>query len=80
VSRLVSGGGSPIAVRVLIADAAGDAFGAAIQSGDVETLQRHLRDNPDLAPARVVDRRGVSRTLLHIVADWPGHFPNVVPT
>ena len=49
---------------------------AAIHSGDVETLQRHLRDNVDLATAKVVDRRGVSRTLLHVVADWPGHFPN----
>lgn len=48
----------------------------AIQSGDVETLQRHLRDSPDLAKARIVDDRGVSRTLLHVVADWPGHFPN----
>ena len=49
---------------------------AAIQSGDVETLRRHLRDDPDVAAARVVDRRGVSRTLLHVVADWPGHFAN----
>jgi len=49
---------------------------AAIHGGDVETLQRHLRGNPDLATARVVDRRGVSRTLLHIAADWPGHSPN----
>lgn len=48
----------------------------AIQSGDVETLERHLRDDPDLVAARIVDRRGVSRTLLHVVADWPGHFPN----
>jgi uncharacterized protein len=57
-------------------DARAVALGAAIQSGDFETLQQYLRDNPDLAMARVVDRRGVSRTLLHIVADWPGHFPN----
>jgi uncharacterized protein len=49
---------------------------AAIHGGDVETLRRHLRGNPDLASARVVDRRGVSRTLLHIASDWPGHFPN----
>ena len=49
---------------------------AAIRQGDVETLRRHLRDNPELAAARVVDRKGVSRTLLHVVADWPGHFPN----
>src|SRR5260221_12953250 len=57
-------------------DARAVALGAAIQDGDVEALQQHLRDNPELATARVVDRRGVSRTLLHIVADWPGHFPN----
>jgi ankyrin repeat protein len=49
---------------------------AAIQGGDVEVLQGFLRDNPDLATARVVDRHGVSRTLLHIAVDWPGHFPN----
>lgn len=52
----------------------------AIHAGDVETLRRHLRDSPDLAAARIVDDRGVSRTLLHIVADWPGHFPNGAST
>jgi uncharacterized protein len=57
-------------------DARAVALVAAIQAGDVETLLRHLRDNPDLATARVVNRRGVSRTLLHTAADWPGHFPN----
>jgi ankyrin repeat protein len=57
-------------------DALAVALKAAIQSGDVDTLQRHLRDKPELATARVVDHRGVSRTLLHIAADWPGHFPN----
>src|SRR5215204_5775703 len=53
---------------------------AAIPSGDVETLQRHLRADTALATARVVDRKGVGRTLLHIVADWPGHFPNGAQT
>jgi hypothetical protein len=57
-------------------DARAVALVAAIQSGDVETLQRCFRDDPGLATARIVDRRGVSRTLIHVVADWPGHFPN----
>jgi ankyrin repeat protein len=61
-------------------DARAVALTAAIQTGDVESLQQHLRDNPDLATARVVDRRGVSRTLLHLAADWPGHFPNGAQT
>jgi ankyrin repeat protein len=49
---------------------------AAIHSGDVETLQRQLQTHPDLATAKVVDTCGVARPLLHIAADWPGHFPN----
>ena len=57
-------------------DARSVAVTAAIQGGDVETLKRLLREDSDLATARVVDRRGVSRTLLHVVADWPGHCPN----
>lgn len=52
----------------------------AIHAGDVETLRQHLRAAPELAATRIVDARGVSRTLLHIVADWPGHFPNGAET
>ena len=52
------------------------ALQAAIEGGDVEALQRQLDADAQLATARVVDRRGVARTLLHLVADWPGHFPN----
>ncbi|MEP7384110.1 MAG: ankyrin repeat domain-containing protein [Gemmatimonadota bacterium] len=48
----------------------------SIHAGNLEALERHLREDPALATARVVDDRGVARTLLHIVADWPGHFPN----
>jgi ankyrin repeat protein len=48
----------------------------AIHSGDVAALGRLLTKNPDLATARIVDDRGAARTLLHIAADWPGHFPN----
>jgi ankyrin repeat protein len=48
----------------------------AIHGGDLEALVRLLAENPYLATARIVDARRVSRTLLHIVTDWPGHFPN----
>jgi len=52
----------------------------AIQSGDLEALREQLDRDPDLARARIVDRRGVSRTPLHIAADWPGHFPDAPRT
>jgi ankyrin repeat protein len=53
---------------------------AAIQHGDVEALNRHLGAHPELATSRVVDASGVARTLLHVVADWPGHLPNSAST
>lgn len=58
------------------ADPRASAIVTAIQTGDVGTLRRLLDGSPDIATARIVDARGVARTLLHIVADWPGHFPN----
>jgi uncharacterized protein len=48
-----------------------DAAVQAIHSGDLEALKRLLAETPDLATARVE-----GRTLLHMAADWPGHFPN----
>jgi hypothetical protein len=48
----------------------------AIHGGDVAGLRKQLADHPELAQARIVDHQGVSRTLLHVVSDWPGHFPN----
>ena len=53
---------------------------SAIRSGDVQQLKRLLGANPGLASARIVDDCGVARTLLHIAADWPGHFPNGAQT
>jgi ankyrin repeat protein len=47
-----------------------------IHEGDVAGLERQLSDNPELSQAKIVDRHGVSRTLLHVVSDWPGHFPS----
>ena len=48
----------------------------AIRGGDLETLEQLLGEQPGLASARIADAKGVSRTPLHIAADWPGHFPN----
>jgi uncharacterized protein len=60
----------------------------AIHTGDVLSLKRLLAENPDLVTARIIGRDyvekcnsfGMSRTLLHIVTDWPGHFPNGATT
>ena len=48
----------------------------AIRAGDVATLERLLVENPELAATKIKDRKGGCRSLLHIAADWPGHFPN----
>jgi uncharacterized protein len=61
LAMLNLGKSDPLAVTVV----------EAIRSGDVDGLRRLLRDNPGLATARI----GM-RTLLHVAADWPGHFPN----
>jgi len=54
----------------------------AIRTGDVPALKRILAQNPGLATWRLGDDdpTGVSRTLLHVATDWPGHFPNVATT
>ena len=52
----------------------------AIRSGDLATLEVLLEQDRALAMERVVDERGVGRTLLHVAADWPGHFPNGAQT
>jgi uncharacterized protein len=55
---------------------------AAIRSGDVPALKRLLAANPGLATARLGDDDpdGMSRTLLHVATDWPGHVPNGAAT
>ncbi|HEY4360602.1 MAG TPA: ankyrin repeat domain-containing protein [Bryobacteraceae bacterium] len=58
----------------------GSGIVAAIHSGDLAALERLLGENPGLATARIVDAKGVRRTVLHTVADWPGHFPNGAAT
>jgi hypothetical protein len=47
----------------------------AVRSGDVDLVRRRLSETPALARARF-ERRGGTRTALHVVTDWPGYFPN----
>lgn len=46
-----------------------------IHAGDVARLQELLDDNPGLATSRL-GGIGKGRSLLHVVTDWPGYFPN----
>ncbi len=50
----------------------------AIQAGDLDRLRRLLAEHPGLATARLGDDRpgGMTRTLLLVATDWPGHFSN----
>jgi hypothetical protein len=57
-------------------DPAAIAVVRAVRSGDLKTLGRLLSENPRLAGVRLAGDSGVTRTLLHVVTEWPGHFPN----
>jgi ankyrin repeat protein len=57
----------------------------AIHTGNVDALIQMLREHPQLATARIGDKDdracgAMSRTLLHVATDWPGHFPNGAAT
>jgi ankyrin repeat protein len=47
----------------------------AIHQGDVSRLRQLLADHPDLATAALGDSQ-MTRSLLHVATDWPGHYPN----
>lgn len=48
----------------------------AIRTGSAADVEQLLGEHPGLARARLGDpSRGQSRTLLHVVTDWPGHVP-----
>jgi uncharacterized protein len=52
-----------------------------IHKGDVEALKQLLHENPGLATVRLggdncCNSGSMSRTLLHVATDWPGHYPN----
>lgn len=57
----------------------------AIHDGNVDALKRLLAENPSLATVRLggktsCDPGEMSRSLLHVATDWPGHFPNGAET
>jgi len=51
---------------------------AAMQSGDLATLQRLLAEQPGLASSPLGGSLG-TRTPLHVVTDWPGYVANGSP-
>ena len=61
-------------------DVLAEATVRCIQQGDLSGMKTLLDSNPGLATARISQPCGrggtESRTLMHIVTDWPGHFPN----
>jgi hypothetical protein len=53
----------------------------AIHVGDIDRLRALVQEYPELATVALGnaddgEKKGMSRTLLHVVTDWPGHFPN----
>src|SRR5215475_5668918 len=48
----------------------------AVHAGDVEAVQRLLRNDPALATARLGSKDRGTATPLHLVTDWPGYFAN----
>jgi len=63
-------------LRLAGSDPVAQALVEAIHAGDVGSLTVLLREQPDLASARLVDDKGGSGTTLHAAADWPGFFPH----
>lgn len=51
-------------------------FVRMVQTGDVDAIRQLLDKTPSVATWRAIDHKGGSRTALHVVADWPGYFPN----
>jgi hypothetical protein len=72
---MVASDGEPL---VLAADdPVAVALVAAVRAGDLEALRSALAERPELARAVIADPcGGGTRTTLHVVTDWPGHFPN----
>jgi uncharacterized protein len=48
----------------------------AIHQGDLGALASLLAEHRELAGARIRDAKARTRSLLHVVTDWPGYFPH----
>jgi hypothetical protein len=48
----------------------------AILVGDIAEVERLLAEHPGLAAEPIRDRKGGTKTSLHMVTDWPGYFPD----
>ncbi|QGQ98939.1 ankyrin repeat domain-containing protein [Paenibacillus psychroresistens] len=48
----------------------------SVKTGDVETLERLLQEQPELATVSSLQ----GRTLLHHLCDFPGHYPRAIET
>jgi ankyrin repeat protein len=55
---------------------------AAVHDGDTDRLRQLLTEHPQLASAALgtTGPGGMTRSLLHVATDWPGHYPNVAAT
>jgi hypothetical protein len=49
---------------------------AAVRAGDAALIKEMLHEDPGLVRARLGTPESGSATPLHLVADWPGYFPN----
>jgi ankyrin repeat protein len=47
----------------------------AVHTGDTARLRELLQQHPELSTERIGDHH-LSRTLLHALTDWPGHYPD----
>lgn len=56
--------------------AAVDALATAVVAGDIDAIRSTLSTTPELANARLSNRR----SMLHVATDWPGQRPRVAET